>query len=160
MKKLIVLMMITLAMTTQAFGVGSSVISDPVRLYGNVTAYGNMYILTVSFVADASDGSFPPVTMTASQASDLTGYWLSHVKVNPGTTGPTDNSDITVKWGATDVLGANGANVVDNTAEGYCTPKGSDGGAQWPMTGEALTVGITNNDVNSAIVEVQLVFDK
>ena len=160
MKKLIVLMLIMLVMTTQAFGVGSSVISDPVRLYGNVTAYGNMYIVTMTFTADASDGSFPPVTMTESQASDLKGYWLTHVKVDPGTPGPAENSDITVKWGITDILGANGANIVDNAANGFCTLKGSDGGAPWPMTGEALTVGITNNDVNSATVEVQLVFDK
>lgn len=158
MRGLIILL--ALAAAVQSFGAGSVVVSDPVRLYGNVTAYGNMYIVTMDFTADASDGSFPTATLTAGQASDLTGYWLSHVKVNPGATGPTENSDITVKWGSTDILGGNGANIVDNTAEGYCTPKGSDGGAQWPMTGEALTVGITNNAVNSAIVEVQLVFDK
>lgn len=158
MKKFIVFIM--LVMATQAFAVGSSIISDPVRLYGNVTAYGNMYILTISFVADASDGSFDPVTMTDTQASDLTGYWLSHVKVNPGTTGPTDNSDLTVKWGGVDVLGGNGVNIVDNAVEGYCTPKGTNADAQWPMSGEALTIGIVNNAVNSATVEVQLVFDK
>ena len=159
MKKLTVLLMVVMTLAANAYGAGTIVVSDPVYL-----AWGrNMVTVTFTCTADAADQSYPAAAINQDNAdvnTDLIGYWLSHVKVVPGATGPTDNSDLTITVNGEDILGGNGANIVDNATGGHCVPYGSNGDAQYPMTGDVLTLNLTGNAVNSAVVTVTLVFEK
>ena len=130
---------------------------------GPTKIHNDMYIVTMSLTA--SGGTFGSLAINNDNADAmtlLTGYWLSHVKVIPGTTGPTDDSDLTLTFNGMDILGGNGANIVDNATNGYCVPFGSNTDAQYPMSGsdDVLTVNITNNLVATASVTVILVFEK
>ena len=160
-KKFMLIFLSIMMISTDIFAAGSSVVAtDPVILRRGMFGDGDIATMTLTFTADDTDGSFPSYTMTESQTGTVRCYWLSHVKITPGTTGPTDNSDITVTWGGVDILGGNGSNIVNNATSGYCVPYGSSGQAQFPMIGEQLTISITGNAVNSATVGVTLVFDK
>jgi hypothetical protein len=81
--------------------------------------------------------------------------------VSPGATGPTDDSDLTIKKNGVDILGGNGANIVDNAVDGYCVPKGTNSDSPFPvLVDHPLTVGIANNAVNSAVVTITMVFER
>jgi hypothetical protein len=130
---------------------------------GPTKIHNDMYIVTMSLTA--SGGTFSSLAINNDNANAmtlLTGYWLSHVKVIPGATGPTDDSDLTLTFNGVDILGGNGANIVDNATNGYCVPFGSNTDAQYPMSGsdDVLTVNITNNLVATASVTVILVFER
>ena len=130
---------------------------------GPTKIHNNMYIVTMSLTASGGTFSSLAINNDNDNATTLlTGYRLSHVKVIPGTTGPTDDSDLTLTFNGVDILGGNGANIVDNATNGYCVPFGSNTDAQYPMSGseDVLTVNITNNLVATASVTVILVFEK
>ena len=140
---------------------GTAYAADSVT--GPTKIHNDMYIVTMSLTA--SGGTFSSLAINNDNTNAmtlLTGYWLSHVKVIPGATGPTDNSDLTLTVNGVDILGGNGANIVDNATNGYCVPFGSNTDAQYPMSGsdDVLTANITNNLVATASVTLILVFDK
>ena len=74
------------------------------------------------------------------------------VETDPGATGPTDNTDFVLNTeNGTDMLGGNGANAIDNATNNLVYPPVS------PMPiGPVLTLAITNNAVNSAVVVIKL----
>lgn len=86
---------------------------------------------------------------------DLRGLRLYSCATIPGTTGPTDNSDITLtdRYGI-DILAGAGANIVDNATSNRvvigCT-------SAVIITGD-ITVNITGNLVDSALTTVILEF--
>lgn len=155
MKKLILTGLIFALSVIMAFA--SSTVHGPQKIQGGG------YRMWIDWEADGS--TFADTSITQDNANaliTLEGYWLSDIKVVPGTTGPTENSDLTITNGGTDILGGNGSNIVDNTGSGFCKPYGSNGDAQYQITGpeDALIFNIDNNAVSGASVTIYIGFDK
>ena len=104
--------------------------------------------------ADASDGSVPDYTVTG-----FSGFFLYTVETWPGTTAPTDATDCTLSDATTgeDLLGGNGTNGIDATSSLTLLPKSAAMDISYtpPIKG-SLTLGVTNNSVNSAIINVRI----
>ena len=119
-------------------------------------------IITLTCTAGAAGGApgdhlYPATvinTLTDIAKYDLRGLKLYSLVTKPGTTGPTDNSDMTITdvYGI-DILGGAGANIVDNTAANrvFINPDT----AASIITGN-WTLNITNNSVDSAVTTVVL----
>ena len=104
--------------------------------------------------ADASDGSVPAHTITG-----LSGFYLYSVETWPGATAPTDASDLTLLDATTgeDLLGGNGTDAVDATTPKTIAPKSTAMDLNfYHMVKGNLTMNITNNSVNSAIINVRV----
>ncbi len=109
--------------------------------------------------ADAALATFPATIINALDnisKYDLRGMFLSEVKTIPGATGPTDDTDFTItdEYGI-DLLTTRGTNAIDNATKNWIA---SGGSSNYPMpliTGN-ITLTITNNSVNSAVVTVVL----
>ena len=82
------------------------------------------------------------------------GKELINVSTKFGSTGPTDNSDLSIvdALSGRDLVATNGPNSVDNAAVNYVAPETN------AICVGPLTVAITNNAVNNASVTVILVF--
>ena len=121
---------------------------------------GNQYTLTQTFTASGTTFSASNFTVT----SVYEGFWVSHVKLVPGATGPTDDCDIDILVGSNDILGGNGTDIMDESVSGYCTAYGSGGDAQYPLTlGEVLAVtpdAASENAVSSASTTVTIVLER
>lgn len=115
-------------------------------------------------VADASAASFPATDIDDYIAADLQGWQLKDVIAfpTPSGTAPTDDSDVTVKTKSyptrtstispgtpRDVLGGNGANIIHSANEIAVGPANIN-----EILVGNLTLGITNNAVNSATVTI------
>lgn len=104
----------------------------------------------VSFVADASDGSYPDATV-----SDVGGF-IACVYVDPGAVvTPTTGLDLTVKMDGIDLLGGAGADIA-TAADAIITPANTAGDAYYPAFAGDLTVSLSGNSENSATVDVYL----
>lgn len=152
MRKLLFVLSVIMLMCEQAIAAGTVTSTE---LY-----YGSLKTITFTCTADAADGSYPATALTTAQKKYVRGWWLSHVKIDPGATGPTDNSDLTLTVGSFDILGGNGTDAIDNAVNCVLVPYGSGGDAQYPMTDDDLTINITNNSVNSAVTVITLVFEE
>ena len=126
---------------------------------GTVTLYsdkmfGEAREVIISCVGDSSDGTLPDTDIC-----DLSGYvygpivgwgfWL--VETYPGTTGPTDNSDLYLKTEyGNDLLSGAGENSIDNAATNIIWP---------PITvipiGETLTIDVDNQAVHSGAFKIK-----
>jgi hypothetical protein len=109
-------------------------------------------VVTIVFTADADDASF----VTASLGGER-GKELVNVFVKAGSTGPTDNCDLSIVDGTTsrDLVATNGPNSVDNSGTNYVAPETASF-----VVGD-LTVDpdlSDENAVNSAEVTVYAVF--
>jgi len=116
--------------------------------------YGNRKF-TYSFVADSGDGSVDAEVMNAKQVAELRhlGYYLWLMVTNPGTTAPTDDWDITVVDGdGVDMLNSQGTDrdTTNTEIEPLAVP--------FPVSTESITINISGNSVNSAIIVVHLHF--
>lgn len=104
--------------------------------------------------ADASDGSVPDYTVTG-----FSRYFLYTVETWPGSPSPTDATDLTLSDAVTgeDLLGGNGTDGIDATSPLtlFCYSPGMDTIYTPPIKGN-LTIGVTNNSVNSAIINVRI----
>ena len=121
----------------------------------------SLVILTLTCTAgaagDANAHLFPATvinTLSGISDFDLRGLKLYSIVTVPGTTAPTDNSDITItdRYGA-DVLAGAGANIVDNSAINRVVFNPDT--AAVIITGN-LTLNIANNSVDGAIATVVL----
>lgn len=111
--------------------------------------------------ASADDHTYPEtIVNTLENVSDydLRGLSLYSVKAIPGTTGPTDNSDLTITdEDGVDLLGGKGENIIDNATSSFI-PAGPGAFAQpAPITGD-ITINLSGNSVNSAVVTLVLLF--
>ena len=121
--------------------------------------FPSMLQMNMACVADADDASVPETAISGADLERVYGWWLFQVITVPGTTGPTDDTDFTLKDKyAVDVLGALGTDAIDNADNNYLWPR-FNGAWTYPMTGP-LTLAVTNNSVNSAAFTVQLLFSK
>jgi len=120
--------------------------------------------IEISCTADGT--AFDDTVIGNDDLRKLEGFWLSHVFITPGATGPTDDSDLDITVGGSSILGAKGVNangldIVDETTDGYCVPYGSTGDAQFPvLLGKPLTVSLSGNSVSAAEVTIILLFDR
>ena len=109
-------------------------------------------VITFTCTADSSDGSFPATTVTA---ADIKGSLLQIVTDPSGDTAPQDNYDITLtESGGADLLLGVGANR--DTADTEVAIVQSSGARSVVAETDTLTLTITNNNVNSAIVVIKL----
>jgi len=107
--------------------------------------------LVLTCVGDASDGGFPATILNDLQTSfRLEGLQFYSIKVIPGTTTPTDASDLTItdEYGV-DLLGGKGTNLISATLKTWALfgPAGYSVSAL--ITGDT-TITITGNSVHSA----------
>jgi hypothetical protein len=79
---------------------------------------------------------------------------------NPGSTAPQDNWDIDlVDENGVDMLGGTGENMHTTTSQTRYPQKGTDAPGD-VMVGTTLIPTITGNNVNAAIIEIDLYFRK
>lgn len=129
---------------------GTATQEDAVRgvLHGSGTS---VIKKKIAFVADGSDGSFPDAVV-----SNVGGY-LVGVYVTHGTTTPTTAYDLYIKMDGIDLLGGAGEDIA-SAADAIITPQNTLGDSNYPGFAGDLTVSIANNSVNSAELDVYLVF--
>lgn len=111
------------------------------------------FLLTATCTADAADGSFPATVLarTGAELGSTDGLYLQQVVTNPGSTAPTDNWDMTITdVDGVDMLGGAGQNRHTTTSQ-VCFPTIT----ARPTSG-ALTLNISGNSVNSAVIVVKV----
>ena len=125
----------------------------------NLEAFGagrKLYVLTFTCTADAADGSYPATAISTTYMNLIKGWELSKIQTIPGSTAPKDLSDMTLKdSNAIDILGGAGTNKILNAATKEFFPE-VDGNLASQEINDTLTLAITGNDVNSAIVYIKL----
>lgn len=130
-------------------------------------------VLTAAFVADDTDGSIPNLVISARSWTDgtLSGSlqagetpigWYGYrvlIDCNHAGTEPTENSELYVYESGFDLLGGNGVDQVDNTAERLVFFSDGTTNGKQIVTG-ALTVTVTQEAVatNSATGTIYIVF--
>jgi hypothetical protein len=118
---------------------------------------GSLVEVVCTCTASADNASYPATVLS----SPVDGY-VQKVTTNPGTTEPTDDWDFTLTdQDSVDVMGDAGANR-DKTNSEVVYPKDPDssimqGGV--PVKGQ-LTLNISNNSVNSAVIVLRILILK
>lgn len=159
MKALFMAVVLVLCVSVSAWAAGSTSVTctslrnspagQPITDSGNKTCM-------VSFTADASDGSVPSSTVSASTYG-LYGLNLYAVETNPGSTAPTDNWDVAITDSdSVDVCGNTANRDQSNSEYVYCATSTQP----YKVVDGDLTVAITGNSVNSATGTVKLIFVK
>ena len=114
-------------------------------------------VITLTCTADSSDGSYPATALTGIPRDGRGGRLLQIITDPSGDTAPQDNYDITItdSGGADLLLGvcanrdtANTELAVINTNGAHSVYAGTD----------TLTLNITNNNVNSAVIVIKLYY--
>lgn len=114
---------------------------------------GPIGVITLTCTGDASDGSFPETPLTAKISGTIVA-----LETNPGSTAPTANYDIVLDDGdGIDVLGNAGADRHTSNSEKAAVAFGTYFGSPVGVD-DTLTLKITNNSVNSAIVVVKIYY--
>ena len=118
------------------------------------------FVLTCT--ADADNSSFPatilnPLAVDSNGVSfDIRGLKLYSVKAYPGSTAPTDATDLTItdEFGV-DLLGTKGTNFIDATSKTWI-PAGPENYSFPALITGNITVNISNNAVKSAVTTIIL----
>jgi hypothetical protein len=149
MKKVFILAAIMILWAGMVFGAGTSVITS-------ITPYpdGVTYVL-VTITGDADGGTVPDLVI-----SGYRGQYVCQIWTNPGTTQPTDNWDLYLKYDGGDLLRAGGENRdTANTEVTYPLTVGTALGGCVYVPGD-LTLSVSGNSVNSAVATIQLLFHR
>lgn len=151
MKKLAITIMavVTLFAAGFAHAVGTNTLTS-------TTPYpdGKTYVLT-TYVADESGGTVPDLTI-----SGYRGQYICQIWTTPGSTQPTDNWDLYLKYDGGDVLKAGGENRdTANTEVTYPVIQASSNGGCAYIPGD-LTLSVSGNSVNSATATILLIFSR
>lgn len=124
------------------------------------TANTNVKVVTFTCTGDSSDGTIPSTDTSAAITTAISGFYLTEVRTNPGTTAPTALYDVVIN--DTDGIDLMGGTLVDRSATvsqaAIPAPISGIYGAR-PIDG-ALTLVITNNSVNSAGIVLKLFLTK
>ena len=115
---------------------------------------------TAGAAGDADAGTYPatvlnPLAVDANGSLfDIRGLKIYSVKAYPGTTAPTDATDVTItdEFGI-DLLGGKGADLVDATTKTFI-PSGPGAFAQPALITGNITINITNNAVAEAVTTI------
>jgi len=113
------------------------------------------YVLTLTCTADSAAATYPSTATSAGVNELIDGLYLYQVETDPGATAPTDNYDIEIRSArAVDLMGTGLANRdTANTEIAYP-------GSMTPLVDGALTIVISGNSVNSAVVVMRLYFSR
>ena len=115
---------------------------------------GPVKVIILSCVGDDTDGSIPRTAI----ATKISGKLLA-LETNPGATAPTANYDIVLNDAdGIDVLGGAGANRHTTSSEKVALPFGTYFGVPVAYD-DVLTLVITNQSVNDAIIVIRLYFE-
>ena len=114
-------------------------------------------VVTLTCTADSSDGSYPATALTGIPSNVKGGRLLQIITDPSGDTAPQDNYDITVTdSGGADLLLGVGANRDTTNTEVAII---QSNGAHPVYAGtDTLTLNITNNNVNSAVIVIKLYY--
>lgn len=112
--------------------------------------------LVLSCTADAADHTLPDTVLNDLAVDsngtlfDIRGLKIYSLKCFPGSTPPTDATDLVIEdeYGI-DLLGGKGTDFIDATTATWITAGPSTSTLPTYITGD-ITAKITNNDVNSA----------
>jgi hypothetical protein len=121
------------------------------------------YLLYLRCVCSSVDGSFN-VELPSKMMKFINGKYLYIVKSHPGSPAPTDNSDLAINTSLGFVLmyaSGNGTNMVSATSAIWQFPDGPVVQTNaYPIVdgSDPLSIVISNNDVNSAVVNLILEF--
>lgn len=120
------------------------------------TLVDHVKVVTLTCTADSSDGSYPSTDLTGVPNNGKGGRLLQ-IATDPGATAPQDNYDIalTEDNGADLLLGVGANRDTSNSEVAVIESNGAH--AVYAGT-DTLTLAITNNNVNSAIVVIKLYF--
>lgn len=114
-------------------------------------------VLRLHCVGDSVNGSIPDTTIEDQFKHKLAGWSLDSVRVYPGATGPTADSDLELEDDdGLDVLGGEGTDLIKNSAASVTVPSRDSVRGPVPITG-GLTAKVTNQSVASAIYRIDLV---
>lgn len=116
--------------------------------------YGEMREVIFTCTSDASLATIPDTDLCALAGTvygTLSGWALAAVETKPGTTGPTDNTDmyLLTDFGS-DMLAAGGENMIDNTTPNLIKLN--------PVVwiGPKMTLDVNAQAVNSAVYYIKL----
>ena len=114
------------------------------------------YRLSVTCTHDTTPGTAEDAVPTSLMSFINRGY-IYMMRITPGATGPTDNSDLQIQDASgfdVVVAAGNGANVIDNATDTrFFLPDGATPGTDNYFVmgdGQAWTITVTNNDVNNS----------
>ena len=134
------------------------------NLYRNKHTGKAFRVLTVGFVADASDGSVPSLTIGDAAlgpgAKEILHGWNFYAMdtiCNHGGTEVTEDSDVTLTQNSVDLLDGNGTDQLDNTANRRIYSAIDGQAAENPVFAD-LVLTISGNSVNSATGTLYLIF--
>ena len=120
------------------------------------TLVDHVKVVTLTCTADASDGSYPATALTGVPNNGKRGRLLQ-IATDPGATAPQANYDIALtEGGGADLLLGVGANRHTSNSEVAII---ESNGAHPVYAGtDTLTLALSNNNVNSALVTIELYF--
>ena len=120
------------------------------------TLVDHVKVVTLTCTADASDGSYPATALTGVPNNGKGGRLLQ-IATDPGATAPQSNYDIVLtEGGGADLLLGVGANRHTSNSEVAII---ESNGAHPVYAGtDTLTLALSNNNVNSALVTIKLYF--
>jgi len=115
-------------------------------------ALGALRRIQVDWVADAADGSVPNTVLPSIEGN------IVALETNPGATAPTDNYDIALNdaEGVDKLAGAGQNRDTANTEQAGVVFASTS--VPVPVDGEALTLAISGNAVNSATGRVLIYY--
>ena len=114
-------------------------------------------VITLTCTADSSDGSYPATALTGIPRDARGGRLLQIITAPSGDTAPQDNYDITLTdSGGADLLLGVGANR--DTANTEVAVINTNGAHPVYAGTDTLTLNITNNNVNSAVIIIKLYY--
>jgi hypothetical protein len=150
MKKVFILAAIMILWAGMVFGAGTSVITS-------ITPYANGWTkVLVTFTADADNSTVPDLNIVG-----FGGQWLCQIITNPGTTQPTDNYDIYLKYEGSDLLGGAGVDRdTANTEIAYPIVDSVSGQRACVPVPGTLVFSLANNSVKSAVGTMEIHFKR
>ena len=150
MKKVFILAAIMILWAVTVFGAGTSVITS-------ITPYANGWTkVLVTFTGDADDSTVPDLNIVG-----FDNQWLCQIITNPGTTQPTDNYDIYLKYEGSDLLGGAGVDRdTANTEIAYPIVDSVSGQRACVPVPGTLVFSLANNSVKSAVGTMEIHFKR
>lgn len=157
LKKLVVLLILLVPCQAMAAMTCVDGKADGTAKNGIISSNGRAARIFVTCTHDTTPGTAVAALPTNAQALVGNGFYVYRFSTIPGTTGPTDNSDLQIldADGLTILAAAgNGANVIDNTTKN--TVIYGDGPTPGSTNlsplgdGSVWTITVTNNAVNNS----------
>jgi len=147
------------------FAVGTIAVSND-SIYSGPDGGKALRVITITFTADAAAGTIPDLTLNDSttgmigSSESLLGWYGYFVEIdcNHSGTEPTEDSELYIYQNGIDILGGNGVNQVDNTAEREVFFSFSSTGVTRPVI-DTWTVRVTQQAAatNSATGTIRII---